>query len=269
MSSDATMLPRQVFIAEFFDLDPVEKFRFMQQNVNDETVQAIHNHFLKVAIRARNLEIAQRFRQAGGTWRQVNDYFGLSDNIGRSIRNGEASDPIMTYLLNEAGEEPEKWLLTPREHHKTLAMRDTVVAYRQLSLQSPDPIVRPPRPDSLRPSGDAHRIGTDELSLPHAALMRAICQEEDVLYEWIQQVYPVTDNFEQLPATTGLKRFLRQSHEIAMTYLHPNDEQSRNALAAWSPDTAPPQVVLGRIAEVWNPFQVYWHFVQDSLTGIA
>ncbi len=267
MSPAAT--PKQLLIAEYFELNEVEKFSFMEENLDRQTEWAIRNTYLSEATMVRNIDIAEHCYAAGVELSSMIAFFGYSDHIGRAIRTGKASDEVLVFMLKDAEIDPEHWMLCPREYHNTLGMRKAVMSYRHLSKTSLNPVVKVTHRTSLKPSATAARIGTEELSLPHTALMRAICQDQDVIDEWLHHAVYVMHDFRKLSNSPSLVRFLRQSHEIAQTFLNPNDKESLKTLASWEPDAAPPETVLGEIALIWNSYQVYWHFVQDTLTTVA
>ena len=112
---------------------------------------------------------------------------------------------------------------------------------------------------------DAARKSVQRLSLPELAMLRSLFCDSDILNLWLLLAGLVAFDFSLMKDSPALVQFLRIAHERAQSYLDPNDEQSALALSASAPDSASPDVVLGRIAAAWNPLQLYWYMVEDSV----
>ena len=262
----AVKLPDRLHISDYWLWEPGQKFALFEENLDEVTEFALRHNATVESLNARNIQIWGACKATGIRPSDVQKYFGGDlDHIRRSLKTGKATDQMLAYALSIAGLNPHDWLISPRTYHYSVGLARTVEAYRHHCVTTGTDLVKVSSRSALGMVPDESRMPALVLTPPLRALIFALCRDADILNKWIHLAIPVANDFSQLSNSVALTRFLTAIHDSAHASLAPEERESHDALHAWEPTKADPAVVLGNIALAWNPFQLFWHVVQDTV----
>lgn len=260
----AGQLPNVLQFAEYWWYSEEEKFALHEKVMDEATCRRLRKRFAVESIHARNREFWKQCEAKGIRASDIQEYFGGdTDHIRRSISDGKGLDQHLWYAMEIAGLDPTLFLFGPRSHHQLCGRSRAVEGFCHQSETEEIELSRltqSPQADRA----DAARLPVNRIDRMNSALLHTLCRDESVLNEWLSLAVPVANEFSLLIESLGLDRFLKMIYGEAVKLIDPNDSESIALLESWAPGVADPAVVLGQIAEAWNPYQLYWHFALDE-----
>ena len=154
---------------------------------------------------------------------------------------------------NQAGLDPAQFRVVPDNYESLVAFSQAVTAFRH-----DDDTWDMTRSKALRQE-------REELPVELGALLHALIDCEDDLNHWLWLSQSFHKDFQLAKSTTGAASFVSDLYRKAKSLVAENPP-SVATLTEWSPMNSTLESAIGRIASVWNPYQVYWYITCACLS---
>ena len=205
----------------------------------------------------RNIEIWQICRSKKTKIKQLEPYFDIhKDGVGRKLKNGTVDESELWVVCIVSGLDPQVVMVPPTGWQQFQGRTRTVEIFRH-NCRTPDlPLV------------DRVRIEESHISAAHAALIHAIIHDGKVTENWRFLLIPQPREISQMLLSREITELLCEIFDSALRLVQ-EDSASVDCLRRWHPRAVGPAEALGRIAQVWNPYQLHWLFAHESINSLS